>query len=161
MPSNEIASLCDWVESCYRGPSWHGPAFRPTARKAPLEVVAWRPAPNRHNIAEQVAHAAYWKYVARRLITGEKRGSFSLKGSNWIPFEAAVSKQVWADLLDLIDTEHAAFLAAVGDLTPKSAERPAGKRDLTIAQLVRGVGAHDVYHAGQIGLLRRLAPGGK
>ena len=28
-------------------------------------------------------HAAYWKYVARRRLLGDKRGSFSLEGSNW------------------------------------------------------------------------------
>ncbi|NUQ50463.1 MAG: ATP-binding cassette domain-containing protein, partial [Phycisphaerae bacterium] len=32
---------------------------------------------------EIALHAAYWKYVTRRRLRGDKRGSFPLKGSNW------------------------------------------------------------------------------
>ncbi len=155
--ASEVALLIEWIDACYAGPSWHGPALRPVARKAPLADVGRRPKSDRHNIAEQVAHAAYWKYVARRLITGEKRGSFSLKGSNWIPVPAPVQKQTWDDLLKLLDAEHAALRLVVSELTARDLARQVGKRKLSVSQLIRGVGAHDVYHAGQIGLLRRLA----
>ena len=51
--------------------------------------AAWRPRLDRHSIVENVVHCAYWKYAVSRRLTGEKRGSFSLKGSNWFAIRSA------------------------------------------------------------------------
>ena len=54
--------------------------------------------------------------------------------------------------------EHKRLREAVGHLTPADLRRvPKGSR-FTIAGLVRGAAAHDLYHAGQIQLLKRLGP---
>jgi hypothetical protein len=47
------------------------------------EESAWRPADGRHNAWEVAVHCAYWKYIVWRKLTGVKRGSFPLKGSDW------------------------------------------------------------------------------
>ena len=73
------------LEAAYAKHGWHGTTLRNAIRGLTADDVAWRPAKSRHNIWELIAHAAYWKYVARRRLRGAKRGSFPLKGSNWIP----------------------------------------------------------------------------
>jgi hypothetical protein len=60
-----------------------------------VRLIDERPRPGAHNIWEFTLHAAYWKYVVRRRITGEKRGSFVLEGSNF--FERPV-EQTEADV---------------------------------------------------------------
>jgi len=40
------------------------------------DVAIWRPQEGRHNIAELVVHAAYWKYRACRLIAEEPPRAF-------------------------------------------------------------------------------------
>ena len=73
----QIDTACDRV-------SWHGPNLRGSLRGMTPALAAWRPSPGRHNIWELIIHAAYWKYVAWRRLTGAKRGSFPLSGSNFI-----------------------------------------------------------------------------
>ena len=120
-------------------------------------LAAWRPGPHRHNIWELIVHAAYWKYVAWRRLTGAKRGSFPLAGSNFIARPVAETKRALQDDLDLLDRMHrtlrdAAAAVAMTDLDSGSAQKGVTKR-----ALLTGVAAHDLYHAGQIQLLKRMA----
>jgi hypothetical protein len=68
------------LEEAFDRRSWHGTNLRGAIRGLSLDQAAWRPGPARHNIWELVLHAAYWKYAVRRRLTGDKRGTFPLKG---------------------------------------------------------------------------------
>ena len=103
-------------------------------------------------------HAAYWKYAVRRRLTGEERGSFALEGSNWFvrPASRANRNRAWrADVRLLID-EHRRLRAAIAALDPRRLARPLGRERYSAAFLIRGIAAHDLYHAGQIQLLKKL-----
>ena len=104
-------------------------------------------------------HAAYWKYAAARRFTGGARGSFPLKGSNWFrrPSADARLDEAWKSDLALLDAMHDALREAVRGCRPRSFSRiPPGKKVSNFA-LISGVAAHDLYHAGQIQILKRLA----
>ena len=69
--------------------------------------AAWRPSPERHNIWELIVHAAYWKYVAWRRLTGGKEArSFPLAGSNFIARPVAETKSALQADLGLLDEMH-------------------------------------------------------
>jgi len=140
--------------------SWHGPNLRSSLRGVTIKEAAFRPGKNRHNIWEQVVHAAYWKYTVRRRIAGEKRGSFPLKGSNWFPRPLGNdSRNLWeADLL-LLDQTHATLREVVAGVPASRLSSPIPGTKVTYAKLIMGIAAHDVYHAGQINLLKRMARG--
>jgi hypothetical protein len=148
------------LDQAYNTTSWHGTNLRGSLRRVRPAQAAWRPHPGRHNIWEIVVHAAYWKYAAARRFTGGARGSFPLKGSNWFsrPVEAGASgDKAWKTDLDLLDDMHDSLRAAVMRLSERDLSRtPPGKKVSNFA-LVSGIAAHDLYHAGQIQLLKRLA----
>ena len=132
------------IDEAYEKKAWHGPNLRGVLRGVTEEQAAWRPAVGRHNIWELAVHAAYWKYTVRRRLTGEKRGAFGMKGSNWFARPDGVA--AWADELAMLGAEHRQMRAAVA----------AAKLDAKGLHLARGIAAHDLYHAGQIQLLKRL-----
>jgi hypothetical protein len=144
------------LEEAYRKPAWHGPNLRGALRGVSAEQAAWRPAPQRHNVWEQALHAAYWKYAAWRRITGEKRGSFPLPGSNWFPRDGAGGEPAWRADLKILDSMHAQLITTVASLTPRTLAETRGSSRITVFRLIQGAALHDVYHAGQIQLLRRL-----
>lgn len=120
--------------------------------------AAWRPAPDRHSVWEIAVHAAYWKYAVRRRLTGEKRGSFPLTGSNWFERPSgAPSESAWRADVALLIAEHRALRVVVAALPAQRLARKAKGSRNTNLTLIRGVAAHDLYHAGQIQLLKRLA----
>jgi hypothetical protein len=140
------------LDEAYGKRTWHGPNLKQSIRGVSAKQAAWRPAPGRHNIWELTLHAAYWKYTVRRKISGAKRGSFVLPGSNFFarPEKAKASEAAWRQDKNLLDREHRALRADVEKVlrTPRGAK---------LLRYLYGVAFHDVYHAGQIRLLRRLS----
>lgn len=153
----EIELLLRLLDEAYSRKAWHGPNLRGAIRGVDPRVAAWRPAPGRHNIWEIAVHCAYWKYAVRRRVLGEKRGAFPLGGSNWLVRPEAVSSEAWRADIALLEDMHRRLRTAVATLSPRDlAKVPAGSRLPNLAVL-SGIAAHDVYHAGQIQLLKRLA----
>jgi DinB superfamily len=146
-----VESLLTLLDEGFDRRSWHGPNLRGSLRGVSPKQAAWRPRAGRHNIWELVMHAAYWKYVVRRKITGAKRGSFPLPGANWFARPVKPTAIEWKKDLALLADEHRKLRAAVAGV-PASDLR--GKK----GWMIRGAAAHDLYHAGQIRLLRRLCP---
>jgi len=156
-PLRLLLALID--EAFDRG-AWHGPTLLGSLRGVTARQAAWRPGPRRHNIWEVIVHAAYWKYAVRRRLTGEKRGSFALKGSNWFerPFGklGAGNERTWEEDVRLLIDQHRKLRAVIADLPVRALERPVQGKRHTAAYTIRGIAAHDLYHAGQIQLLKRL-----
>jgi len=155
--SAEIGLLAALLEEAYEKKAWQGPNLRGSLRGVTARQAARRPAPGRHNVWELVVHAAYWKYAVRRMLTGEKRGTFAEKGSNWFSRSSGSrDARAWKADVALLDAEHRRLMEAVMALRPAAlARKPRGSR-CTVAQLLYGVASHDVYHTGQIQLLKRL-----
>jgi uncharacterized damage-inducible protein DinB len=153
-----VDALLVALDEAFDRRAWHGTNLRGSIRGMDARTAAWRPAPGRHSIHELVVHAAYWKYAVRRRLTGEKRGSFALEGSNWFPRAGADAAQ-WARDVRLLVDEHRLLRAAIERVTDAALDRPApGHGTQTPGQLIRGIAAHDLYHAGQIQVLKRLRP---
>ena len=157
MPS-ELAQLLFLIDSAYDHVSWHGTNLRGSLRGLSPRQAAWRPERGRHNIWELVVHAAYWKYAAWRRLTGGTRGSFPVDGSNWFPRPLDSSVKAWRTDVALLEDTHRTLRAAVADLRPRDLNRAPSKSRVTTRTLVTGIAAHDLYHAGQIQLLKKLGP---
>ena len=141
--------LLEVIDAAYSRNGWHGTTLRGSLRGLDPASAAWRPAPGRHNIWELAVHAAYWKYVVRRRLTGLRRNSFALPGSNWIPSPPRLDAAGLRDAISLLDDEHHALRSAIVDLD----HLPETGR---IRQMLYGIAAHDLYHTGQIQLIKRL-----
>jgi hypothetical protein len=161
-PDYPLVLLLRMFDDAFAGKAWHGPTLRGSVRRVEPATAAFRPAPGRRSIWEHVVHTAYWKYTLRRRLLGEKRGSFPLKGSNWFERpDPAVHPddwpQAWKADLALLDEVHVGLRTAIESLDPDDLPRiPPGSKFPT-AELIAGIAMHDVYHAGQIQLLKRLA----
>ena len=151
-----IPTLLFLIDSAYDHASWHGPNLRGSIRGVTPEQAARRPAANRHNVWELVVHAAYWKYVAWRRLTGAKRGSFPLEGSNWMKRPQDLTLKAWKADITLLEDTHRTLRAAVAGIRDSDLSKtPKGSKVSNLA-LVTGIAAHDLYHAGQIQLVKRL-----
>jgi hypothetical protein len=146
--------LLNLLDEAYKKKTWHGPNLRQAIRGVSAKQAAWRPGAGRHNIWEETVHAAYWKYAVRNRIEGGKKGSFALPGSNFFPRpeKGQTTESAWRADKELLKREHQALRAAIKRVldTPRGAK---------FVKQIYGVAFHDVYHAGQIRLLRRLMAG--
>ena len=151
-----IRELLRLLDEAYDHATWHGPNLRAAVSRVKAKEALWRPGANRHNIWEVTVHAAYWKYAVRRRLIGGKRGSFALKGSNWFASPARASEKEWRDVRALLANEHRKLRAAVAHVSPAKLHKRVRTGKWTVAQTITGAAMHDIYHAGQIQLLKRL-----
>jgi hypothetical protein len=151
--------LLEILDRAYDRRSWHGTNLRGSIRGLAPKQATWRPGRSRHNIWEIVVHAAYWKYAVWRRLTGAGRGSFPLKGSNWFvrpEARAEADGTSWRADVALLDQMHRSLRDAVARMAPRDLHvTPRGSTVSNFA-LIAGVAAHDLYHAGQIQLLKKL-----
>jgi hypothetical protein len=146
MDAGARAVLLELLDRGYDKVSWHGANLTGAVRGVDARTAAKR-LPGRKSLWEQVLHAAYWKQRVLNKLVG--RTPFPRKGSNWPPVPAKASDDAWRADLRMLAEVHGRLRAAVAGLddarlTPK------------IVMMIQGVAFHDVYHAGQIKLLRRM-----
>ena len=149
------------IDEAFDRKSWHGTNLRGSIRGLNFKEASWRPHPSRHNIWEIVIHAAYWKYTVRRRLLNEPKGSFPLKGSNWIgrTVEGAGAAAQWNSDVALLVSCHRSLREAITRLGQEQLDAPPVKSKVSTVSILTGIAAHDLYHAGQIQLLKRLYPG--
>ena len=148
--------LLDLLDEAYERKAWHGPNLRGSLRGVSARDAAWRPARGRHSVWELAVHAAYWKYAVRRRLTGGKRGEFPEKGSNWFRRSEAPVERRWRADLAVLEREHRALREVVAGWPARDLARRVPGSRYTAGQMIAGIAAHDVYHAGQIQLVKAL-----
>ena len=157
MSSTSVVILLGLLDEAFEKKAWHGPNLRGAIRGLDAKTVAWRPGPGRHSIQDLVVHAAYWKYTVRRRLSGEKRGSFPLEGSNF--FTRPAGGAAWKADVALLLLEHRRLRAEIARLRDADLPKKTKGSRQTNLSVIRGIAAHDLYHTGQIQLLKRLARG--
>lgn len=147
MTPKERELLLHLLDEGYHRVAWHGPTLRGSLRGVSAKEAAKRPAPGRHSIWELAVHAAYWKYAVWRRLTGAKRGTFPRKGSNWLPTPSPASPAAWKRDVAMLGEMHRDLRKVVEGLRELTPRR---------RRLIAGIAFHDVYHAGQIQVVKRL-----
>ena len=144
------------LEEAYSRTAWHGPNLKGAIRGLTADIAQKRPATGRHNIWEIVVHAAYWKYAVRRRLRGEKRGSFPMKGNNWFRCPDVLTGDSWKRTIAMLDEQHALLRDAIQKIPPAVLYTASAGSKTTNLTLIYGIASHDLYHAGQIQLIKRL-----
>ncbi|MGB7212427.1 MAG: DinB family protein [Gemmatimonadales bacterium] len=143
-------------DQAFAGRAWHGTPLWGTLRGLRAAGALRRPAPGRHNIWELVLHCAYWKFVVRRRITEDQTLTFPRTGSNFPELPAIANDAVWKRDRALLKREHDLLRETIAGCTPAMLRRRLGNKSFNGGETVIGIASHDLYHAGQIQLIRRL-----
>ena len=154
--SPEVLALLRLLEEGYEKKAWHGPNIKGSLRGLTPEEAAWHPGNGRHSIWEIAVHCAYWKYAVWRQLTGNKRGSFPLKGSNWFKRPLVLRKEALHEDLLLLERMHAQLHDVVATLPDSTLHRKPRGSKYPARFIISGAASHDIYHAGQIQLIKRL-----
>jgi hypothetical protein len=144
------------IDEGFEKTSWHGPNLKNSLRGVDRTMAAWRPDEGRHNIWEVVVHLAYWKHRINNRLDKNHTSTFPYKGTNWFKRTEAGTEEEWQADLKLLEEQHAALRETV---TLLDIERLATRRlgsSSTYEHTLTGIPMHDIYHAGQISLLKRL-----
>jgi uncharacterized damage-inducible protein DinB len=163
MTDTEISRIVDELEREHGGDPWHGTPLRQILSDIDYTHAAERPFDDVHTIWELVLHITAWKNEVRRRVGGAPAGV--PPEGDW-PAPPKPSAQAWCEAVDALEDAHRALVAAVARvpdslLSAPTNDQRGAETDQGVSHyvLLHGIVQHDVYHAGQIALLKKAVSG--
>jgi len=156
---SEIPRIIDQIEREHDGDPWHGSPLSAILKGTTAQSASRRPIPGAHTIWELVLHMTGWKNEVSRRLFGAPAGM--PEGGDW-PEVGEPTEARWRSALDRLETAHRNLMTGIRSLpedklfqpTNDPRDRPLGA-GVSYYVLLHGIVQHDVYHAGQIALLKK------
>lgn len=143
----EIERIGKQLERTYSGDAWHGPSLRSVLNGIDDAEAKARPVSGAHSIAELAGHILAWREETLRRLEGNG-GDVPVAGDWPRPLE-------WSELLERLDRSHDALTKAVAALPEEVLDEKVKGRRESHYVLLQGMIHHDLYHTGQIAILRK------
>ncbi|MBX9601600.1 MAG: DinB family protein [Bryobacteraceae bacterium] len=150
---DEVRRFCDQLKRSYEGHAWHGPGVRESVEGLTAAQAAMRPLASAHTIWEIVLHITAWEEAALRVLEGQEIGE--MPDEQNFPPMPAVSEEAWHQALGHLESVHRRLLEDAHDVTAEELTQTVPGKQYSLYFLLHGVVQHNVYHAGQIVLLRK------
>jgi uncharacterized damage-inducible protein DinB len=147
MSHSRIQTLLTELRDAYDGEPWYSDSLRATLDGIDETRANANPLAGAHSIAELVAHITAWIEVMNRRLDGEV-----FEVTMDVNFRAPAN---WTDDLQRLDAAHKALLGRVSAMADDDLDRKLAGKPHTIEFGVRGVVQHNIYHQGQIALLKK------
>jgi hypothetical protein len=151
-----IGLLLSVFDQAFDRRAWHGMGLWGSVRGLTPREALWRPAPGRNCIWDLVLHTAYWKYIVRRRLERDPELEFPREGSNFFPLPERCDAAALKRDVALLKEQHRLLRATIAHFPARRLRQKAWHSSWTNAQSIYGIASHDLYHAGQIQLLKRL-----
>ena len=143
------------LKRAYQGPAWHGPSLRELLDCVTAEQAAARPIVGAHSIWELVNHIIAWEQISKRRLEGDPVSDVPDKVN--FPPVADASEQAWQKTLESLAASNQSLRDSIKQIDDGKLEEMAAGQSYSNYAMLHGVIQHDLYHAGQIALLKKLA----
>ena len=150
----EIERILDQLKRAYEGNAWHGPSVRELLDGVNAEQAHARPLGNGHTIYELVRHIAVWEDVGRRRLQGDPADVEISSPADWPP-PNDTSEEAWEQAKAALDRGHLELVEAISKVAESRLDEPVYEGKSSVYVTLHGVIQHDLYHAGQIAILKK------
>lgn len=151
---SETKRIADELRRAYEGEAWHGPSLGELLKGVTPEQAARRCIAGAHTIWELVLHIAAWEAFACAALAGTPMPDPTPE-QDWPPV-CDTSPQAWAEVLTHLAQTQAALEAAVHSFPESRLSEIVPGRKYNYYFLLHGIVQHNLYHAGQIALLKKV-----
>jgi uncharacterized damage-inducible protein DinB len=149
---SERRRILDLIDRAYRARAWHGPAVLEALDGVGPALAARRVKPGVHSIWELVEHVASWNEIVAERLLG--RPPEVTPEYNFPPV-TRTTPAAWRATRRRLARSQARLRRTVARFPEARLGRRRPKVDYTWSVLIHGAIHHQLYHAGQIALLRR------
>jgi uncharacterized damage-inducible protein DinB len=156
----ELEKINDQFRRAFDGEAWHGPSVLSLLEGVTAAQAAAHPVPGAHSIWELTLHIAAWESACTRRINGD-RAQLS-DAEDW-PRIDDTSEEAWLATKQRLRNTHQELLAAISSVDESRLDRPIIEDSATpfssVYVTLHGGVQHDLYHAGQIAILKKAMEG--
>lgn len=155
MNQTEVNRIADQLHFGYAGPAWHGDHITKVLADVQVEQLA-SALPNSHSIAEIIEHMIAWRVFVIKNMQGEVYDI--TKDAVNFPKAEQMDVAYWQDLQARLEKSQAQLLGLIRSWPDEKLWETVPGRKYTFYILLHGIVQHDLYHLGQIVLLKKLQP---
>lgn len=153
---SEADRIRNQFERAFAGEAWHGPAVLELLEGVSATQAAAHPIPGAHSIWELTLHIAAWEDACRRRLEGDPA---QLSDDENFPPIADTSEAAWAATKQRLRDNHQKLLDAIARLDDSRLDQPiVNSNEIPFSSVyvtLHGGVQHDLYHAGQIAILKK------
>lgn len=149
----EPERIADQLRRSMEGEAWHGPAVMELLAGVQASQAFMHPISAAHSIWEIVLHIRAWNGVVLRRIRGE---AVELAEDEDWPTVSDSSEEGWEDVVRSLTLAHAKVYNAILGMTDARLDEIVPGRTYNYYYLAHGLVQHNLYHAGQIAVLKKL-----
>ncbi|HKC71721.1 MAG TPA: DinB family protein [Terriglobales bacterium] len=151
---DEKSRIADQLKRAFEGDAWHGPAVLEVLDGVNARAAASKPLAGAHSIWELVLHIAAWDGAIRRRMEGQ---ALQLSPEQDFPPVKDTSDSAWRAALDNLKQRHAELIQGVLAMPDHRLTSQVPGKDYDFYHMLHGAVQHELYHAGQIALLKKVA----
>src|SRR5688572_1698297 len=141
------------LKRAQQGQAWHGSSLRELLEGMTAEQAAANPLPDAHSVWELVNHIIAWEQIARRRLEGAEE--IAIPDEVNFPPVTDMSEAAWQTTLQSLESSHRGLRESIKKIDDARLEEITPGTSYSIYVLLHGVIQHDLYHAGQIALLKK------
>ncbi|MEM6320353.1 MAG: DinB family protein [Bacteroidota bacterium] len=150
--TSSVRRIRSLIKSCFKGPAWHGPAVLEVIEHLPIDLINQR-INDGNSIIELVHHMASWKRFVLKKLEGDP--DFDVVGDfNFTRMEQATEAD-WQAAIDRIKSVHQELMDKLKYTEDAILVEGVPGRSYDFFFLLTGIVNHDLYHLGQIILLKK------
>lgn len=150
----ENTRIADQLKRAFEGDAWHGPAVLEVLEGVSARTAASKPIPGAHSIWELVLHIAAWDGAIRRRMNGQ---ALQLTDEQDFPAVKDTSEAAWRGALESLRQGHTELIQGVLSMNDYRLRSQVPGKDYDFYHMLHGAVQHELYHAGQIALLKKAA----
>jgi uncharacterized damage-inducible protein DinB len=149
---SEGARIADQLQRAFYGSAWHGPAVMELLKDVDAATAAARPLDDVHSIWELILHIAAWDGAGLKRLDGKKA---KLKGKQNFPPMPQLTEAAWRETVAAVKHTHDTLVETVAALSDKRLRDRVPGKPYDFYHLLHGIAQHELYHAGQIAILKK------
>ena len=152
----ETDRIRDQLDRAFTGNAWHGPSVSEVLENVTASQAAARPIAGAHTIWELVLHIRAWENACRRRLEGDR--AELPDEEDWQTFDDT-SDEAWQSTLKSLKESHQRLIDAIAKVADARLDEPILEGMPSIYVTLHGAVQHDLYHAGQIAILKKASTG--
>ena len=148
----ELERIADQLKRAFEGNAWHGPSVMEVLNGVTAQQATTRVFSEAHTIWELALHIGAWENACLRRLQGERAELSDLE--DWAPVTNP-SEAEWEELKLILQRGNHSLREAVSRIEEGRLDEPIVPGMPSVYITVQGVVQHDLYHAGQIAILKK------
>jgi uncharacterized damage-inducible protein DinB len=152
--NTEVSRISRLFQETYEGSPWHGSPVKQVLKGISARQAAMQVLPDTHTIWELVRHIIAWRNFAFQKMAGDKTFDILHAEQDW-PYIQEMDEKSWQKDLLALEYSQQTLLQALYKMNNGNLQEIVPGRQYTFYTMLHGIMQHDLYHTGQIALLKK------